>query len=442
MTTGSFKRDGRVLVGLPSQTSCTSPPVFDGGLVGPYFEKTWSGGDAPKRTGPPSESQGFTYLAPSYKGGKIIGYKEIHRYYSRKRVDARRILGEHAYSATVTQSISDVYTRRFGCEAGTLNYPFRVETYSSDGFIRSAGAQQWTPNHDIALYGQLREAIQGSSFNLGVTLGEGKESLVTIADGATRIYRSILALKKGKAVQAWNHLVAGRPRTSRTSYYSGGRRIKHPVLTLRDTPVREVTRDWIASNWLSFQYGWRPLIQDVHEATKHLAYVLNANRNKTYRVSMRVNGDTTQPYISIYYPTSQTVYTRKSIVARVSTVDEVGLVGLKDPASIAWELMPYSFVADWFIPIGDYLSAKDLSRRIEGTFIVSTKQYSERRGLQNTDQIRGGEGSYSKYVAFQRDVYSSLPSVSLPVVNSYSEQTATWRRAASAISLLIVAGFR
>lgn len=442
MTIGSFKRDERVLVGLPSQTSCTSPPIFDSGLVGSYFEKTWSGGDAPKRTGPPSESQGFTYLAPSYKGGKIVGYKEIHKYYSRKRIDARKILGEHAYSATVQQSTSDVYTRRFSCEAGTLNYPFRVETYSSDGFIRGSGAQNWTPNHDIELYGLLREAIQGSSFNLGVTLGEGKESLVTIADGATRIYRSILALKKGKAVQAWNHLVAGRPRTSRTTYYSGGRPIRHPVLTLRDTPVREVTRDWIASNWLSFQYGWRPLIQDVHEATKHLAYLLNADRNKTYRVSKRVNGDTTKPYISIYYPTSQTVYTRKSIVARVSTVDEIGLVGLKDPASIAWELMPYSFVVDWFIPIGNYLSAKDLSRQIKGTFIVSTKQYTERRGLQNTDQIRGGGGSYNKYVEFRRDIYSSLPSVSLPVVNSYSEQTATWRRAASAISLLLVAGFK
>jgi hypothetical protein len=32
-------------------------------------------------------------------------------------------------------------------------------------------------------------------------------------------------------------------------------------------------------------------------------------------------------------------------------------VGLTNPALVAWELVPYSFVIDWFLPIGNWLTA-------------------------------------------------------------------------------------
>jgi hypothetical protein len=31
-------------------------------------------------------------------------------------------------------------------------------------------------------------------------------------------------------------------------------------------------------------------------------------------------------------------------------------IGLTNPAGLAWELLPYSFVVDWFIPIGGWLN--------------------------------------------------------------------------------------
>ena len=32
------------------------------------------------------------------------------------------------------------------------------------------------------------------------------------------------------------------------------------------------------------------------------------------------------------------------------------MLSLDNPAVLAWEALPYSFVVDWFIPIGDYLN--------------------------------------------------------------------------------------
>lgn len=31
-------------------------------------------------------------------------------------------------------------------------------------------------------------------------------------------------------------------------------------------------------------------------------------------------------------------------------------LGLLDPLTLAWELIPFSFVVDWFLPVGTYLS--------------------------------------------------------------------------------------
>ncbi len=31
-------------------------------------------------------------------------------------------------------------------------------------------------------------------------------------------------------------------------------------------------------------------------------------------------------------------------------------LGLTNPAAVAWELVPYSFVVDWFVNVGDYLN--------------------------------------------------------------------------------------
>jgi len=48
--------------------------------------------------------------------------------------------------------------------------------------------------------------------------------------------------------------------------------------------------------------------------------------------------------------------------------------GLADPASVLWERTPLSFVADWMLPVGDFLAAVDFWRRNEGVFVVTHVQ--------------------------------------------------------------------
>jgi hypothetical protein len=125
-------------------------------------------------------------------------------------------------------------------------------------------------------------------------------------------------------------------------------------------------------------------------------------------------------------------------VAYIKEVDTVSLLGLKDPSSLVWERLPWSFVADWFIPIQDYLQARALTQSVSGTFV---KTITEKRVVKGFHYESGGyhfddPGYYGKYVKCNRYVYTSLPDVPLPRFKPLGD-VPSWKRALNAVSLLV-----
>jgi hypothetical protein len=46
-------------------------------------------------------------------------------------------------------------------------------------------------------------------------------------------------------------------------------------------------------------------------------------------------------------------------------------LGLLDPLTVVWEIIPYSFVVDWFLPIGSYLENLAVFPFLEGRFLTT-----------------------------------------------------------------------
>jgi len=120
------------------------------------------------------------------------------------------------------------------------------------------------------------------------------------------------------------------------------------------------------SAFLLLRYGLGPLISDISSVQQGLAKELGkvrltsrgfvtSNRNST---STRVT-----PYSTLFTFKIQDNYS-ESLVIRAMSIDELvattaSNIGFstKGLITLPWELIPYSFVVDWFANLGDYLNA-------------------------------------------------------------------------------------
>jgi hypothetical protein len=118
--------------------------------------------------------------------------------------------------------------------------------------------------------------------------------------------------------------------------------------------------------------------------------------------------------------------------------------GITNPASLTWELLPWSFVADWFIPIGPYLESLDYHRGLVfkyGWLSIKARQGARRRidsSIGTNGGIKAtwfqGRGSGSAMV-FTREVLGSFPTPPLPTLKDPFSLT----HVANATSLLATA---
>lgn len=113
----------------------------------------------------------------------------------------------------------------------------------------------------------------------------------------------------------------------------------------------------VSSDWLAIQYGVVPLLSDVRGSAQNLA-ALAITRPEI--LTVRSVGNESMTYkegVSFGIHTTKTTRTTYKCSFRVSNAFSKGLAstGFADPALLAWEVLPWSFVIDWFIPIGNYL---------------------------------------------------------------------------------------
>lgn len=127
-------------------------------------------------------------------------------------------------------------------------------------------------------------------------------------------------------------------------------------------------RDWfcIPDLWLELQYGWKPLMSDIFGALQHLE---KASRDDELLFSVKGTAKRTVTVPRSFNAISGSSKARfesfQNHSARVKlwyklnsgTLAELSSLGLLNPVEIVWEITRFSFVVDWFLPIGPWLSS-------------------------------------------------------------------------------------
>lgn len=369
---------------------------------GKYYSRVWNGSDRPKA--PVTYSNRVVELVKSDGSKKTVIRRKKDRPPKRATQDV-----PHPYTTSLT-----VYTdpRCTVVRKNTPAYDYTTSIHALAGFPSRDG---WSPGAipDHQLLGKLREEIIGSDFNLGVFLAEGNQSLSMIANSAQSIARSIQFARRGNFREAFRAI----------STRSDGKTLQSKSKTT-------------AGKWLELQYGWLPLLGDAESGAKFLAHSLNVPQSQRYQARVKKTGRVTHSFLTVqdgkWEETAQ-------IVTYLKSADIVQLSGLTDVSSIVWEKLPFSFVADWFIPIGNYLSALNTARSLTGTFVITrmTKTYVNKLGCSPQGDILfiDGISSYRySQVEMTRTVSSTL-TVNKPSFKS-ADKIASFGHCLNAMALL------
>lgn len=401
-----------------------------------YFYKDQRGANWNSPAAPQGLQSYWARTEKSYSDALQPGFKKVR---GTKRLPKRATIEDHWYQGYMIRwqcPRNAIYNEYAEPEHINLvaSHDHSFYTLLGEG-LNSNNGSAWDSNDDIALVGKLREKIVGSDFDMGVFLGEGKEALSLIASTAVRTRQYLVALRRGDVSGIAESLGITRKNAAKAARALGTRN-----RTGAPTAIA------LSEANLALQYGWMPLLQDAEGAAQALAQQLNNPAVQTYRARKW------KPLTGV--PNSSAVqvgtwfYTGKvqaQLIARLKEVNVVGLNGLLDPSSVLWELTPWSFVADWFIPIGNYLQARSLSSFVTGTF-VKTVHYREFYhaetgvGLSPLFAITQQPNIYLVSTRTNRTVTDVLD-VPKPGFKSLAS-VPSWKRAANAVSLLITGAWR
>jgi len=265
-------------------------------------------------------------------------------------VAGRKMAKWNFYSATI--NISSVGTQawkgKFWDNYPTDNPKHFITVGPSNASSGLGGPDAgFSSNDQLKLLAKLAEKVKGHDFNLAVNLAQSNQVVSMVTSTLVKLSKSVRALKHGDFATAARQLGA-RPRTSRLN-----------------------TKD-VSGRWLELQYGWLPLLGDTYEATKAYAALTAGPRMKEYKVTMKAVAKT-QNVISgpLKYSYNNKIK-RQLLFRQYEQMSAPRSLGLTDPYSVAWELIPYSFVVDWFIPIGVYLEVVNAIPALIGDFLTTT----------------------------------------------------------------------
>jgi len=180
------------------------------------------------------------------------------------------------------------------------------------------------------------EKLSANKVQYGVSVLEARRTASMIATNVHAVFEGIKAFKRGYGLVWLQDLVRDRE---------------------------------LAKRWLELQYGWKPLLADIHGGAEYLNRGMLSDDfqlevKSAPRVYLQtpwtVNGGT-----EVRWTCRGRAKVRLIANVRSSYLETFNTLGLLNPAEIVWELVPFSFIVDWFTPIGSVLSSLSASAGLD-----------------------------------------------------------------------------
>lgn len=341
----------------------------------------------------------------------------------RKRL--RRLLPPKPYTMTATRSsMPGLYAWH---PSWGVSNPEELVSAGSEDYFPPLSQYEVKQNIRNSMMEKIFRKAYGSGFNPLVFLAEGRQALDMIFNAAKSINNALDAVRRFNLRAACYHLMVPISGVkSRENWY----------------------RKNMSDRWLELQYGWLPLLGDVKAGAEFLAEA--AENPLPFRDKIVVRKVYAEKQVlpvaqrGLAYFNSRMLVVQHQIIIYKFVKAPTG-VGIYGVAETAWEKLPWSFIADWFVPIGNLLKSLKTANQISGTVVETVKVdavYLEptmglgyvlrRQALPIGDTL---EVTYmNRTVGTELNPLSSATAVADSISNL--KEALSWRRAMNAVALI------
>lgn len=178
-------------------------------------------------------------------------------------------------------------------------------------------------------YIKAESKLAKGDINALVTLGEGPETIRYITSRILTLAQTLNLIRKGKFLEAAKQLGTDLSQNASKRLKRNHRASKDPT-------------KFLANNWLEYQFGIKPLVNDVYGAAA--AYHKKQQAGTEVKARSKVqNGEFGTKY-------------RAGVSGTIINPDLRTLqqLGITNPALAVWDLIPLSFIIDWFWSLDKY----------------------------------------------------------------------------------------
>lgn len=184
---------------------------------------------------------------------------------------------------------------------------------------------------------EARSKLRDSDIDLSVTFGELPSAIRMLAARTLPFFKAALAAKKGQ----WNKIP------------------KIMGFDLKNLKRYTNFTTW-AQLYIEFRFGWDATFADLYEIHKHTSRVIQKARISRGNASVVQTSRSSGVFNGQYLWELECRRSVRSVIYAITVnerAQQLARLGLVSPASVVWELVPWSFVIDWFLPVGKMIEA-------------------------------------------------------------------------------------
>lgn len=210
--------------------------------------------------------------------------------------------------------------------------------------------------------------LQDGKANWGQTMGEAKRTVDGLTDLAHRLLNGVNKLASYYRLEkrAVARVLSGKS-PGRVPNYKGD--------------LARAVKD-IPNAWLEYQFGIKPLLRDIDDSAKAVDHLLFGEKHIPKMV-IRAGHSADRNCVSapqtawspgmanrLHFPVQEACHLSATYEIPVSSERRMQQLGLGNPFSVAWELTPWSWAADYGTDMGDWLNslfAREGTKFMEGS---------------------------------------------------------------------------